>query len=40
MNYEEFTRNMTNDEQQQLLKYLPVVDTAEPPDRLESLSRV
>jgi hypothetical protein len=28
---------LTNEEQQQLLKYLPVVDTAKLPDRLESV---
>ncbi|XP_061354823.1 GATA transcription factor 26-like isoform X2 [Gastrolobium bilobum] len=35
VNYEEFTRNLTNEEQQQLLKYLPVVDTAKLPDGLK-----
>lgn len=38
MNYEEFSRNLTDEEQQQLLKYLPVVDAAKLPDRLESAS--
>lgn len=38
MNYEEFLRNFTNEEQKQLLKYLPGVDTAKLPDRLESIS--
>ena len=33
-------RNMTNEDQQQLLKFLPVVDTAKLPDRLESLAFV
>ncbi|XP_058764678.1 GATA transcription factor 26-like [Vicia villosa] len=33
VNYEEFSRNLTDEEQQQLLKYLPVVDTAKLPDR-------
>ena len=33
-------RNLTNEEQQQLLKYLPVVDTAKFPDRLESVTLV
>lgn len=40
VNYEEFMRNLTNEEQQQLLKYLPVVDTAKFPDRLESVTLV
>jgi len=35
VNYEEFLRILTNEEQQQLLKLLPVVDTAKLPDRLE-----
>ncbi|KAJ1415027.1 Zinc finger, GATA-type [Sesbania bispinosa] len=35
VNYEEFLRNLTNEEQQQLLKYLPVVDTAKLPDSLK-----
>ncbi|WJX89236.1 hypothetical protein P8452_71250 [Trifolium repens] len=35
VNYEEFSRNLTNEEQQQLLKYLPVVDTAKLPDSLK-----
>jgi len=30
-------RNLTNEEQQQLLKYLPVVDTSNFTDRLESV---
>ncbi|KAI5417657.1 hypothetical protein KIW84_042319 [Lathyrus oleraceus] len=33
VNYEEFSRNLTDEEQQQLLKYLPVVDAAKLPDR-------
>jgi len=37
VNYEEFMRNLTNEEQQQLMKYLPVVDTTKFPDRLESV---
>jgi len=37
VNYDEFSRNLTNEEQEQLLKYLPVVDTAKFPDRLESV---
>lgn len=40
MNYEVFSRNLTNEEKQQLLKYLPVVDTAKLPDRLESVTCV
>ncbi|KHN34894.1 GATA transcription factor 26 [Glycine soja] len=35
VNYEEFLRILTNEEQQQLLKLLPVVDTAKLPDSLE-----
>ncbi|XP_020217403.1 GATA transcription factor 26 [Cajanus cajan] len=35
VNYEEFLRIMTNEEQQQLLKLLPVVDTAKHPDSLK-----
>ncbi|KAE9613771.1 putative transcription factor C2C2-GATA family [Lupinus albus] len=34
VNYEEFTKNLTNEEQQQLLKYLPVADTGEAPHSL------
>ncbi|KAJ7952585.1 GATA transcription factor 26 [Quillaja saponaria] len=37
LNYEEFTRHLTNEEQQQLLKFLPLVDTAKLPDSLKSL---
>ncbi|KHN28468.1 GATA transcription factor 26 [Glycine soja] len=37
VNYEEFMRNLTNEEQQQLLKYLPVVDTAKFPDSLRNM---
>ncbi|KAK7262168.1 hypothetical protein RJT34_29729 [Clitoria ternatea] len=37
VNYEEFARNLTNEEQQQLLKYLPVVDTAKLPDSLKNM---
>ncbi|KAI3756570.1 hypothetical protein L1987_56391 [Smallanthus sonchifolius] len=36
INFEEFKRNMTNDEQQ-LLKYLPLVDTLQVPDSLKSM---
>ncbi|XP_019420220.1 PREDICTED: GATA transcription factor 26-like isoform X1 [Lupinus angustifolius] len=34
VNYEEFLKNLTNEEQQQLLKLLPVVDAVKLPDRL------
>ncbi|KAE9597431.1 putative transcription factor C2C2-GATA family [Lupinus albus] len=34
VNYEEFTKNFTNEEQQQLLKYLPEADTAKVPNSL------
>ncbi|XP_019423966.1 PREDICTED: GATA transcription factor 26-like [Lupinus angustifolius] len=34
VNYEEFIKNLTNEEQQQLLKYLPVADTSEVPNSL------
>jgi hypothetical protein len=34
VNYEEFSRNLSNEEQQQLMKFLPAVDTAKLPDRL------
>ncbi|KHN09862.1 GATA transcription factor 26 [Glycine soja] len=37
VNYEEFMRNLTNEQQQQLLKYLPVVDTAKFPDSLRNM---
>ncbi|CAK8562679.1 unnamed protein product [Lathyrus sativus] len=33
VNYDEFSRNLTDEEQQQLLKYLPVVDAAKLSDR-------
>ncbi|XP_061343938.1 GATA transcription factor 26 [Gastrolobium bilobum] len=35
VNYEEFLKILTNEEQQQLLKFLPVVDTAKLPDSLK-----
>lgn len=35
VNYKEFSRNLTNEEQHQLLKYLPVVDTAKFPDSIK-----
>ncbi|TKY45682.1 GATA transcription factor 26 [Spatholobus suberectus] len=38
VNYEEFMRNLTNEDQQQLLKYLPVVDTAKLPIALKTCS--
>lgn len=37
INFEEFASHMTNDEQQQLLKYLPLVDNAQLYDSLESM---
>ncbi|KAM7257327.1 hypothetical protein ACFE04_013068 [Oxalis oulophora] len=37
VNYEEFTRNLTNEEQQQLLKYLPALDVAKLPDSIKSM---
>lgn len=33
LNYEEFVRHFSSDEQQQLLKYLAPVDSFAPPDR-------
>ncbi|KAL1354421.1 GATA transcription factor 26-like isoform X2 [Arachis hypogaea] len=35
VNYKEFVRNMTNEDQQLLLKFLPMVDTAKLPDSLK-----
>ncbi|KAI4327182.1 hypothetical protein L6164_019674 [Bauhinia variegata] len=37
INYEEFMRQLTNEEQQQLLKCLPLVDTAKLPDSIKSM---
>ncbi|XP_077237415.1 GATA transcription factor 26-like [Tasmannia lanceolata] len=37
VNYEEFMRHLTNEEQQQLMKYLPSTDTTKFPDSLESM---
>ncbi|KAI3828921.1 hypothetical protein L1987_03032 [Smallanthus sonchifolius] len=37
INFEEFKSHMTNDEQQQLLKYLTRVDTVQVPDSLKSM---
>ncbi|XP_054809477.1 GATA transcription factor 26-like isoform X2 [Prosopis cineraria] len=37
VNHEVFMRNMTNEEQQKLLKCLPAVDTAKLPDSLKSM---
>ncbi|KAH0644194.1 hypothetical protein KY284_032078 [Solanum tuberosum] len=37
LNYEEFTSHLSSDEQQQLLKYLPPVDSFAPPDSLRSV---
>ncbi|EEF31151.1 GATA transcription factor 26 [Ricinus communis] len=37
LNFEEFARYLTNEEQQQLLKYLPPVDTAQLPDSIKSM---
>ncbi|KAG8659513.1 hypothetical protein MANES_02G044400v8 [Manihot esculenta] len=37
LNFEEFARYLTNEEQQQLLKYLPLVDTAKLPESIRSM---
>ncbi|KAJ8543521.1 hypothetical protein K7X08_006044 [Anisodus acutangulus] len=37
LNYEEFVRHFSSDEQQQLLKYLAPVDSFAPPDSLKSM---
>ncbi|PHT96166.1 GATA transcription factor 26 [Capsicum annuum] len=37
LNYEEFTSHLSSDEQQQLLKYLPPVDSFAPPDSLRTV---
>ncbi|KAK5813065.1 GATA transcription factor 26-like [Gossypium arboreum] len=37
LNYEEFVKYLTNEEQQQLLQYLPPLDVANLPDSLESM---
>ncbi|KAF4404208.1 hypothetical protein G4B88_014664 [Cannabis sativa] len=37
VDFEEFLRHLTNDEQQQLLKFLPPIDAAKLPDGLKSL---
>lgn len=37
VNFEEFMRNLTYEEQQQLMKYLPSTDTAKLPDSLRSM---
>lgn len=37
INFKEFASHMTNDEQQQLLKYLPPIDTIQLPDSLKSM---
>ncbi|GLU05512.1 hypothetical protein SLE2022_226100 [Rubroshorea leprosula] len=37
LNFEEFVEHLTNEEQQQLLKYLPPLDTAELPESLKSM---
>ncbi|XP_060207435.1 GATA transcription factor 26-like isoform X2 [Lycium barbarum] len=37
LNYEEFTSHLSSDEQQQLLKYLPPVDSFSPPESLRSM---
>lgn len=36
VNFDEFSGHLTNEEQQQLLKYLPSIDTARLPDRFLS----
>ncbi|XP_059275855.1 GATA transcription factor 26-like isoform X1 [Lycium ferocissimum] len=37
LNHEEFTSHLSSDEQQQLLKYLPPVDSFSPPESLRSM---
>ncbi|PHU28563.1 GATA transcription factor 26 [Capsicum chinense] len=37
LNYEEFTKLLSSDEQQQLLKYLPPVDSSSPPESLKCM---
>ncbi|KDP39944.1 hypothetical protein JCGZ_03475 [Jatropha curcas] len=37
LNFEEFARSLTYEEQQQLLKYLPPVDTTQLPDSIKSM---
>ncbi|KAG6780690.1 hypothetical protein POTOM_013558 [Populus tomentosa] len=37
LNFEEFARHLTNEEQQQLLKYLPPLDTTKIPNSIESM---
>ncbi|KAJ8754293.1 hypothetical protein K2173_002744 [Erythroxylum novogranatense] len=37
LTFEEFSRNLSTEEQQQLLKYLPPVDTAKLPDSLKNM---
>ncbi|KAG5248904.1 GATA transcription factor [Salix suchowensis] len=37
LNFEEFARHLTNEEQQRLLKYLPPLDTIKPPYSIESM---
>ncbi|XP_009613626.1 GATA transcription factor 26-like [Nicotiana tomentosiformis] len=37
LNFEEFMRHLSSDDQQQLLKYLPPVDSFAPPDSLRSM---
>ncbi|KAH8521363.1 hypothetical protein H0E87_002417 [Populus deltoides] len=37
LNFEEFARHLTNEEQQQLLKYLPTLDTAKLPNSIKSM---
>ncbi|KAB2053982.1 hypothetical protein ES319_A12G223400v1 [Gossypium barbadense] len=37
LNFEEFVKHLTNEEQQQLLQYLPPVDIAKLPDSLQSM---
>ncbi|KAH7863254.1 hypothetical protein Vadar_015315 [Vaccinium darrowii] len=37
LNFDQFSSNLTNEEQQRLLKYLPSVDTARVPDSLKTM---
>nr|GMD94221.1 GATA transcription factor 26-like [Ipomoea batatas] len=37
VNFDEFTAHLTNEEQQQLVKYLPIIDTFAPPDSFKGM---
>ncbi|XP_008786183.2 LOW QUALITY PROTEIN: GATA transcription factor 27-like [Phoenix dactylifera] len=37
INFEEFTKYLTHEEQQRLMKYLPYTDTVKPPESLQSM---